>query len=136
MTGAEKARALFLRDGQNCAQSVLAAFEDEIGIEKDKLLEAASGFGGGMAGLGETCGAVTGMYMAMGFLQGYIKSLDGIAKERLYGKLGEMTEKFKAEYKSIKCEDLLSFKLPGQEKKEYCSRFVECAARLVEQYKG
>ena len=46
--------------GLNCAQSVLLAFAEELGLDPEKGLKMASSFGGGMGAMGLTCGAVTG----------------------------------------------------------------------------
>ena len=45
MNHGEKAEKLFL-DGYNCAQSVLCAFEDVTGIERETAAKLASSFGG------------------------------------------------------------------------------------------
>jgi C_GCAxxG_C_C family probable redox protein len=53
------------RSGLNCAQSVLTAYSDELGFDKDLALAIACGFGAGMGRLQETCGAVTGSFMVL-----------------------------------------------------------------------
>ena len=63
----EAARTLFL-EGCSCAQAVLAAFAPEVGLSQEQALRLASSFGGGMGGLRETCGAVSGMLLAVGLL--------------------------------------------------------------------
>lgn len=70
MNHAEKARDLF-REGYNCAQSVVGAFHEEMGLSLSEATRLASSFGGGMGGLRETCGAVTGMFLVAGMLMGY-----------------------------------------------------------------
>ena len=44
----------------NCAQAVFSAFARELGLDREMALKTAAAFGGGMAGTGATCGAVTG----------------------------------------------------------------------------
>ena len=56
---AEKAINYF-KAGYNCAQSVVAAFKDDMGFDENLALEISVGFGGGMGRLQEKCGAVTG----------------------------------------------------------------------------
>ena len=53
MNHAEKARDLF-REGYNCAQSVVGAFHEEMGLSLSEATRLASSFGGGMGGLRET----------------------------------------------------------------------------------
>ena len=43
MTHAEKARELFM-EGYNCSQSVVGAFAQELGMEKETAMKLASSF--------------------------------------------------------------------------------------------
>ena len=43
----------YFKDGYNCAQSVLLAFSDIIGFDKETSLKLSSSFGGGMGRLRE-----------------------------------------------------------------------------------
>ena len=56
------------KKGYNCSQAVVCAYCDAFGIKEEDAFRMAEGFGGGMGGLGETCGAVTGMYMVLSLL--------------------------------------------------------------------
>ena len=49
----------------NCAQGVLAAFAEELGIDEDTAFRVGANFGSGMR-IGGTCGAVTGALMVLG----------------------------------------------------------------------
>ena len=82
MTKAERARELFL-EGCNCAQAVFLAFAEEK-MDRDAALKIASGFGGGMAGMRNVCGAVNGMFMAYGLLCGPADPTDRAAKAKSY----------------------------------------------------
>ena len=62
MDHVKKARELF-RQGYNCSQSVVGAFHEEMGLPLETALRLSSSFGGGMGGLRDTCGAVTGMFL-------------------------------------------------------------------------
>lgn len=61
----EKAVQYFLR-GYNCAQSTAAAFAEDCGLEVDAVLTMMAGFGAGLGGLRETCGAVSAMAYVAG----------------------------------------------------------------------
>ena len=56
----------YFRKNFNCCQSVLLAFREEIGLDEQKALDIAGGYGSG-AGTGELCGAINGGIMALGF---------------------------------------------------------------------
>ncbi|GEM_PF-3273415 len=65
MSRAEDAVSLF-EGGHNCAQAILSTYGVELGIDLEGALKLACGFGGGMARMAETCGAVTGAFMGVG----------------------------------------------------------------------
>ena len=70
----------YFKQGYNCSQAVAAAFSDEIGIDRGRLLKMASSFGGGMGRMREVCGAVSGMFFVAGALYGYDDPKDPQAK--------------------------------------------------------
>ena len=67
MNKKDRAKELF-GSGYNCAQSVIGAFCDELGIDFDTAMKISEGFGGGMGRMRLTCGAVSAMTMAVGLL--------------------------------------------------------------------
>lgn len=52
--------------GYNCAQSVVCAMAPAIDLDADGAFVLAEGFGAGMGGMTETCGAISGGIMALG----------------------------------------------------------------------
>jgi len=142
MNHAEKARDLFL-SGCSCSQAVFGAFADELGIDQDTALRLASSFGGGMGGMRETCGAVSGMLMAAGMKWGYSDVGDLDVKTAHYARVRKLIEAFKAEHGTIVCRELLGAlgelkKNPSARTAEYykvrpCVLFVETAARLPDE---
>lgn len=62
-----KARAAaYHNQGYNCAQAVICALAPALGIDADAAFRLAEGFGAGMGGMSETCGAISGAVMAAG----------------------------------------------------------------------
>lgn len=141
MTHAQKARTLFC-NGCNCAQAVFAAFAEDFGIEESQALKLASSFGGGMGGMRDTCGAVTGMLMVAGLKWGYDDVKDQETKTAHYARTRMLIEQFKQVHTTYVCRELLSAleKLqadPSPRTPEYyrvrpCARFVETAAQLLD----
>ena len=141
----EKANALFA-EGYNCAQAVFAAFSDVTGIEFETALKLSSGFGGGMGRMREVCGAVSGMFMVLGALEGYTSPIDNGAKMELYAKVQKLAGEFKLENGSIVCRELLdgvpsttpkpTERTPEFYKKRPCGDFVKIAADIVADYLG
>ena len=101
MKHSEKAKKLFLA-GFNCAQAVFVAFSDLTGLSEEQAFLVSSSFGGGMGHTGEACGAVTGMYMAIGAILGYKDPFDAEAKKNHYDLIKKLSDEFKAEFGVIR----------------------------------
>ena len=142
MNHVEKARDLFL-SGCSCSQAVFCAFAEDFGIEKDAALKLTSSFGGGLGGMRETCGAVSGMLMAAGMKWGYSDVGDLEIKTAHYARVRSLIEAFKQAHDTIVCRELLSAlgeqkQEPSARTAEYykvrpCVLFVETAARLLDE---
>lgn len=142
MDHAEKARELFL-SGCSCSQAVLAAFADDLGMTQEMALKLASSFGGGMGGMRETCGAVSGMLMVAGLKWGYSEVGDLRVKAAHYARVRALVEAFRAEHGVIVCRELLahlgtlrqepSARTTAYYKERPCVLFVETAARLLDE---
>ena len=137
----ERACQNFL-NGCNCAQSVLCAFADKVGIDEKTLMKLASSFGGGMGKLREVCGAVSAMFMIAGLLKGYSVAGDDIGKTRQYQLVQDLAHKFKSEHGTIICRELLGLDgednpIPSKRTSEYyasrpCEDFVRTASEIIE----
>lgn len=144
MTAHEETACALFKEGYNCAQAVVGAFADEIGMTRSAALKLASAFGGGMGRMREVCGAVSGMYMVLGILYGYDAANDQCEKKELYANVQSMAQQFKAEYKTIICRELLG--VDGAQKPEPtprdaqfykmrpCLSFVRSAAMILEDF--
>lgn len=140
MANVKKATALFA-EGFNCSQAVFSAFAPSLGVNADTALKIASGFGDGIATLGEACGAVTGAVMVLGLKYGYISTENKEWKRQTYDLVKEFTKKFKDRNGSILCRQLLCFdgempeelKLAAQMNCHHtaCPKFVRDAAEIV-----
>ena len=103
----KKELAIALHDkGYNCAQAVVCAFKEELGIDEEILFKAAEGFGLGMGCMNGTCGAVSGAVMAAGF-QNSTANFDGPkSKMDTYKLSKEILDAFEKKNGSITCRDL------------------------------
>jgi len=101
----------------NCAQSVLFPFLKQYGLREEDGFKIASAFGAGMAGMQGTCGAVTGAFMVLGLEYGFVDPKDKKQRELLLVKTREFILKFKNEYGTIKCRDILLCDLNTEEGK-------------------
>lgn len=138
----QRAEALF-RQGYNCAQAVFAAFSDVTGIPEAEALRLSSSFGGGMGRLREVCGAVSGMFLAVGALYGYDEPTPPKRAEH-YARIQALAAQFQAQYGSIVCRELLHGQAaaggaPAARTEEFyrkrpCLSLVRGAAAMLDDY--
>lgn len=142
MSREQKARENFLK-GYNCAQAVLLAFADLTELDEDTLAKLSSSFGGGMGRMREVCGAVSGMFMAEGLLNGYADPEAKDEKRELYARIQALAARFREECGSIICRELLEGKAdsaptPTERTAEFyqkrpCAELVALAAKILEE---
>lgn len=106
MNRADRAEELF-RQGYNCCQSVFAAFADLAGLTTEEAAKIASPFGAGFGKMREVCGAVSGMTLLAGYLDGYSDPADYESKKELYALIQKMCAEFEAREGSLICRELL-----------------------------
>lgn len=114
----EKAVESF-KSGYNCAQSVLSAYSEELNIKPDLAQSITSGFGGGMAKLQHTCGAVTGAFMVMGIYNGNIYSDNNERKVKTMAMIREFNDKFTSIHGTTECKSLIKTDLNTDEGMQY-----------------
>jgi C_GCAxxG_C_C family probable redox protein len=142
MSRCQDAVQLF-RQGFSCSQAVAAALCDSLGLEREKALKISQAFGGGMAGMGRTCGAVTGAMMVIGLKYGRTRPEDEEAKARTYRLVREFWQRFLDRHGSTDCRELIGVDLSsaeghkmGEERGVFatlCPRFVSDAVAILEQ---
>ena len=141
MSNVEKAVKYF-EDGFACSQSILAAYCDEYGLDREIAFKLADPFGAGMRGLSETCGAVTGSLMVIGLKYGRTQADDIPAKEKAAELAQEFVKRFNDHHGAITCKALLGhdISIPDQhdiaEQQGFfetkCPKFVRDAAEILE----
>ena len=133
----------FFRAGYNCAQAVVVAFHDTLGISERQAARLSSSFGGGMGRMRETCGAVSGMLLVAGLLYGYDVPGDDESKKRHYQLVQTLAGKFREKEHSIICRELLhnppsdpnpTPRTPEFYKTRPCARLVAQAADILDEY--
>lgn len=123
----------------SCSQITLGVLSGEIGMPFDEAMRIASCFGGGM-GRGDTCGAVSGALMALGFLSKGTPEEKEVNHERT----AEFINAFIDRTGSCYCRDHLGFDLStpeGGEKMqelheagtppEICETLMNTAVKMV-----
>ncbi len=140
----EETALQYFNAGYSCAQSVFASFAPELGLDEKVALRLSSGLGAGVGRLREVCGAFTGMSLILGYYNG---NEEGSAeqKEHIYSLVQAEAARFRAEFGSIICRELLDPSIlqdkstrPQERSKQYydqrpCQACVAfCARRAVQ----
>ena len=144
VTKRENAQALF-REGYNCSQAVVLAFEEELGADRETLARMASSFGGGLGRLREVCGAVSGMALVYGCLRGYSAPDDLTGKKEQYTAIQTLAGEVEKRHGSIICREIIKSPQkhgdpdPAPRTPEYyavrpCERMVGDAAEILETF--
>ncbi|MBN2335989.1 C_GCAxxG_C_C family protein [Candidatus Bathyarchaeota archaeon] len=132
----------------NCCESTLIRIDNKKPLPDfgSPVMRAASNFGGGVAGWGSVCGAVSGAAMAVGLLLG-TEGTEGAEefqskRDRMRAVTQEFAEAFEGRWGHANCYDLLGLNTRTPEgKKRYeemkergethCAEYVEWAAEKV-----
>ncbi|MFO7830160.1 MAG: C-GCAxxG-C-C family protein [Bacteroidales bacterium] len=143
MSRVEKALEFYSK-GYNCAQSVIVSFADILNLKDETALRLAAGFGGGMGRMQQTCGAITGAFMVIGYLKGnYQQNGESEESRSITNQLiQDFSTKFVQKHGSINCKALIEFDLnteTGQRQakeadvfNQKCSFFIKTAVELLE----
>lgn len=131
------------KSGFSCSQAIFSTYAEQLGLDKQTALKISGTFGGGMAAMGDTCGAVTGAFMVIGLKCGKSKPDDDDAKQKSYSLCRNFVEKFKARHGSIVCRELAGCDISTPEGKlkfeenrlgsTLCPTLVRDAAEILEE---
>lgn len=132
-------RALgFFASGFNCAESVFLVLNDRLSKRGKRCTCAvpcvATGFGGGIGRSGATCGALSGVVLAIGLAINHDKAADVEKKYKVYDLVSKVVTDFERKFGSSLCATLTGFNLREKEERlryrsqrvqdKMCSKFV------------
>lgn len=107
----ERAVNLF-NSGYNCAESVLLALGERLGLAPGSLPKAAAAFGGGVARHGMLCGALSGGCIAIGLAEG--RTGPEMPRDPAYRDAGELVDEFVARFSAGDCRTLTGLDFQNQ----------------------
>jgi C_GCAxxG_C_C family probable redox protein len=118
------------QNGFNCAEAVSTAVVEWYGSGAAEFTpKAATAFGGGVGGTKcETCGALTGGVIALGWLFG--RTEPGADKQNVYAFATEFRNKFLDSFGSTQCKAILEA-FGKQENLHECKRMTGAAAGIL-----
>jgi C_GCAxxG_C_C family probable redox protein len=141
--GTEEQAKEYFTSGFNCAESVLLALSKKLlsGDGAEACIPMmATGFGGGMALNGDTCGALSGGIIAIGLVLGRNQPLQ--SRDPCYSTVDRLYQDFKKEFGTCKCCELTGVDLKtaeglnalhGRIRDERCKPIVEWTAKRTSQ---
>lgn len=127
--------------GFNCAQSVLEAFRDKVGLTEDQCRGIATGLGGGFR-CGNICGAASGAVLVLGMLYPHATENDPERKAYTAKLTKEFLRRFSERFQNLlDCRDLLQAKdLQGVEEvtalgaAKHCETLIISAVAILYDY--
>ena len=126
------ARARY-KEGYNCAEAVLRAFREELGLNLgDDAIKIATGFGGGFGQAGCACGALSGAVMVISLLQG--RTSADQSRDAVYASAREFHNIFASHFGATCCRALNRNKYGTPEQKSTCYRITGETAELLAKY--
>ncbi len=130
--------------GYTCSVAVALAFGRGLGLDEATLYRAASGFAGGMGGLGQTCGALSGAVLVLGLRYAPQDPTDREIRQDAWALVRRFMRDFEAEAGSMRCAELIRCDLSSREAVasareagafgRACPPLVALAGRLLERY--
>ncbi len=114
----------------NCAQSVICAFSNVLGVDPVTAFRMAEAFGFGMGCQG-VCGAVSGMAMAVG-----LKMSDGNldnpgTKHECYEMISKLKAEFEDKYGTCQCSELKDYELEDGSVRS-CDEYIQTAVEILD----
>jgi len=137
----DKAVELFA-SGYNCSESVLIALTKELSKPINRIIPSiATGFGGGIARTGSTCGTLTGAIMTIGLIVDRNKPDEQEKRDKVYEMASKMIIDFEKEFGTSLCKNLTNCDLrthEGYEKfksqkirENVCPKFIRWATNYA-----
>ncbi len=140
MTSEERKQKAYnlMVEGYNCCQSTVLAFADLLPESEEQLKCLTSSMGGGVGGLRDICGAVSGMALILGGLYGF-SDVDKEKKAQLTKRVQLLAKEFEAKNGSCLCCGLTELSEKGmapipREDGRDCKDFVADFAKVIAEY--
>jgi len=133
----------YFEQGFNCAQSLLAAYGPDLGMDERAAMRLASPLGGGLSRTGGTCGAALGALLVLGLRNGHTDPEDEDQQDLCRQEAQEFLRRFGMKQGGTTCPEILLADLsqPGELERAKeeglfeakCPRAVREAAEILEE---
>lgn len=116
--------------GYTCSQAVFCAYAEDMGISQQTACRIMEGFGGGIGGLQEVCGALAAASAIISYYSSDGTPEIGRKRQEIYSKVRKAAEIFQKEYGGITCREVLHGESP---KAFQCGMKVKDAVLIINQ---
>ncbi|MFV0392846.1 MAG: C-GCAxxG-C-C family protein [Coprobacillaceae bacterium] len=125
----------YRKQGYNCAQAIIVAYIDVCpNITLEQAMTISYGFGGGIGGMRETCGCISGAAMVLSLIHGKSES-NPKQKMIVNKKITTVTEEFNAMEGSMICGELLTLRETNKPiKRKPCNDYIVDTICILEKY--
>lgn len=132
------------KQNYSCAQSILIAFADEAGIDRNLAFKIGAGLGGGIGRKQYICGAINAGAIIIGLKHGNYLHDDINSKDLLSKMVGNFVDECQSKLGGTQCLELIKIDLGNEEMRDYasksgffdrvCNNAVEQTASILEKY--
>jgi C_GCAxxG_C_C family probable redox protein len=132
-TEARNAAGEYFKSGYNCAESVLRATSETLGIQVDEqALRMTTGFGGGIGHAGCVCGALAASVMTLGLLKGRADASE--SRKEAYELSEEFHRRFQEKFGATCCRVLNPHEFETREHLVTCVKITGNTAKLLMEF--
>ncbi len=125
-----KAAATAYGAGYTCSQAVFCTYAEDMGLDRQTACRMMEGFGGGMGGMQEVCGALAAASAIISYYSCDGTPRGGEKRQTTYQKIQKAAELFRREYGGVTCREVLH---GGQPKAFQCGMKVKDAVLIINQ---
>lgn len=116
--------------GFTCSQAVFCAYAKDMGIDETTACRIMEGFGGGLGGMQEVCGALAAASAIISFYSSDGTPGTGAKRQQTYDKVCRAAELFQKEYGGVTCREVLHGESP---KAFQCGMKVKDTVLIIDQ---
>lgn len=119
--------------GYTCSQAVFCAYAKDMGVDETTACRMMEGFGGGLGGMQEVCGALAAASAIISYYSSDGTPDIGEKRGAIYQKVRRAAELFKHEYGGVTCREVLHGESP---RAFQCGMKVKDSVLIINQILG
>ena len=133
MTERQEKALYYFNNGDNCAQAVIKAYCDLVGLTEQQASLVSVGFGGGIGHARDLCGGLAGSIMVISTLAGRTNPQEKPLSE-IYPLTEEYYHLFVQEFGSAKCGDLMPYEFNTRDHLKNCLKLINRMGKFLAEF--